>query len=213
MKSSDENVREFLKMYYEGDGGVSRTCVKVTSKSRLVANKLSYLLLRFGLVSRISYEYSKNNTGFGDYYYNLRSYGNDLNIFREKIGFITEDKNNKLKQCCNNVALNKNDTIPFIHSKIRELRKNNNITHRTFYSHTKMHAHNIENPNNRFGISRHSLSLICNSLNGFDELKEIVEGDFYCDSVKSINIVYPEKDYYLYDFSIEDTQEASALPV
>ena len=205
MKASNENVKEFLKMYYEGDGGVSRDCVKVTSKSKMVANKLSYLLLRFGLIARISYEYSKNNEGFGDYYYNLRFYGNDLNLFREKMGFISEDKNSKLEQCCGNVSLNKNDTIPFIHSKIRELRKNNNITHREFYEATRMHAHNIENPNNRFGISRYSLNLICNSLNGFEEIKEIILGDFYCDYVKSINIIYPEKDYYLYDFTIEDT--------
>jgi len=205
MNQDHENVKEFLKMYYECDGGVSRDCVKVTSKSKLIANKLSYLLLRFGLVAKISYEYSKNNDGFGDYYYNLRSYGNDLNLFKKNIGFISKEKDGKLKQCCNNVALNKNDTIPFIHSKIRDLRRNNNITHQEFYKNTGMHAHNLENPNNRFGISRHVLGLICESLNGFEELKEIVVGDFYCDYVKSINVIYPEKDYYLYDFNVEDT--------
>jgi len=68
-----------------------------------------------------------------------------------------------------------------------------------------MYAHNLENPNNRFGISRNALNIIYNSLNGFEELKEIVQGDFYCDYVKSINIIYPNEPYYLYDFSIDET--------
>lgn len=204
MQASDDVIKEFLGMYYEGDGGVSRDCIKVVTKSRQLANKISYLLLRFGLVARINHEFTKTNCGEG-YFYNLRLYGNDLNIFRDKVGFFSEAKNNKLTECCGNVSVNKNDTIPYIHSKIRELRKNNNITHTQFYNATGMHAHNLENHNNRFGISRHSLKLICQSLNGFEELNEIVKSDFYCDYVKSITITYPKNDYYLYDFTIDET--------
>ncbi len=204
MNSSNEIVKEFLKMYYEGDGGVSRDCVKVVTKSRSIANKLSYLLLRFGLVAKINYEHTKTNFGKG-YFYNLGLYGNDLNIFREKIEFFSSEKNNKLNECCLNVSLNKNDTIPFMHSKIRELRKKNNLTHSKFYEFTGMHTHNIENPNNRFGISRYVLNILSQSLQGFEEINEIIGGDFYCDYVKSIIVIYPKKPYYLYDFSIDET--------
>jgi MoxR-like ATPase len=204
MKASDDVVKEFLKVYYECDGSVCRDCVKVTTKSDKIANQISYLLLRFGLVSKINKEYIKSNFGEG-YFYNLRLYGNSLGEFRNNINFFSDFKRAKLLDCSMKVSKSKNDTIPFMHSRIRNIRKSNSICHKEFYGSTGMNAWNLENENNRFGISRNILSLVSGSMQCFKEIDDIIYGDFYCDYVKSITVVYPNKDYYLYDFTIEDT--------
>ncbi|MBS3073922.1 AAA family ATPase [Candidatus Pacearchaeota archaeon] len=228
MKSSDENVKEFLKAYYEGDGCVHRDCVKVTTKSRKIANSLSYLLLRMGFVARISRELS--NTRIGNYYYkrkfyNLGLYGGDLTKFYEKVGFLTESKNEKLRALIKNVSGIKTDLMPGMHQLLRLIRKSLGLSHKQFYELTGMHAHNLEtkriynsrgaqepvvldNPNNALMLSRSRLNRITGVLEQENEtltqLRKILGGDFYCDFIKKNEVIKPREDYYLYDFSMEE---------
>jgi len=211
MKASKDIIKEFLKTYYEGDGCVSRDCVKVTTKSKSIANSLSYLLLRMGLVAKIGNELAKTNIGKYHYlrkFYNLRLYGAELSSFYESVGFLTEEKNSKLRNLIKSTEKLKTDLIPGIHGLIRNLRKTLGITHKRFYELTGMNAHNLENPGNALAISRSRLSRITGALTTenvlVSQLKRILGGEFYCDAVKSNTQTNPEKDYYLYDFSMNE---------
>ncbi len=208
LQSSDEIIKEFLKMYYEGDGCISRDCVKVTTKSKNLANSLSYLLLRLGFVARIGHEKLKTHIKGYRYnraFYNLRLYGGDLHDFYEKIGFYSKGKNDTLHSLIKSIKRNKTDLIPAMQGLIRNARKEYGISHQAFYDTTGMHAHNLENPLNALTISRYRLAKIAQLFNKAHLLHKIVDGDFYCDVVKANNIVQPIKEYWLYDFSMKNT--------
>ncbi len=205
LKSKDEVVREFLRVYYDCDGCISRDCVKVTTKSEKIANSISYLLLRLGFVAKINNELSK--TSIGDYsyerkFYNLRLYGGELNDFYKKINFFTEKNRKKLRGLIKTINRKQIDLIPGIHNMIRDLRKNNKISHKQFYELTGMHAHNLENPKNALMHSRYRLRKISKNISS-PQISKIVDGDFYCDFVKNNKKVKPKKDYWLYDFSMK----------
>lgn len=211
LKSGNENITEFLKMYYECDGCVSRDCVKVTTKSKKIANFLSYLLLRLGLVAKIGYDLSKTKIGNYQYerrFYNLRLYGAELCSFFDRIGFFSHEKNMKLRNLIRSSDSMKTDLISGMHSMIRAIRKLSGITHREFYEETQMYAHNLENPNNSLMHSRTRLGRITGLLNAnnylVQQLGKIVDSDFCCDFVKENKIVIPKKEYWLYDFSMNE---------
>jgi len=206
LKSKDDIVREFLKVYYDCDGSVSRDCLKITTKSKEIANQLSYLLLRMGFVARISRELS--NTIIGEYsykrkFYHLRLYGGELNEFYKKINFLTERNRKKLKDLIKNLDKKQTDLIPGMHQIIRELRKERGLSHKQFYDLTGMNAHNLENPKNSLMHSRHRLHKISKIFPN-SSISKIVNGDFYCDFVKKNREIKPKKEYWLYDFSMKN---------
>ena len=211
MRASGENIKEFLKLYYEGDGCVSRDCVKVTTKSTKIANSLSYLLLRLGFVAKINRELSKTHIGNYKYcrkFYNLRLYGSELSEFYKKIKFFTAEKNEKLCSLIRNSCGEKADLIPGMHEMIRAIRKLSGITHKEFFSQAGVHAHNLENPNNSLMHSRYRLGKVSQLLGVntclIEQLGKIVESDFYCDFVKKAEKIEPDKEYWLYDFCMNE---------
>ncbi len=213
--TADNNiVKEFLRVYYDCDGGVSRDCVKITTKSEKIANSLAYLSLRLGFVAHINKELSKTKIGNYSYkrkFYNLRLYGGQLYDFSREIGFYSEENNQKLKNLLpyiKNPKKKKTDLIPDMHHFIREFRKSNHLTHKEFYSLTGMHAHNLENPKNALTHSRYRLGKITDSFSNanynLDSLRKLIKGDFYCDFVKESKSIKPNKEYWLYDFSMKE---------
>ena len=207
LKSENDIIKEFLRMYFECDGWVNRDCVSVTSKSRDIANKIAYLLLRQGIVGRIGRSYKKTNVGEG-YFYNINLYGNSVKEFKKKIGFFSKEKNKKLMGVYKNITNRYTDFIPNFHSYLRDLRKKLNLTHKEFHKLTGLYAFQLEYPKNRSKHSRAILNRVYNGIKNVGDvshLKKLIDGDFYCDFVKDIKIVKPKKDYYLYDFTIEDT--------
>ena len=208
LRAKDEIIKEFLKVYYECDGCVSRDCIKVTTKSEKIANALSYLLLRMGFVAKIGKDLSKTRAGnysYEGYFYNLRLYGGDLNNFSNKIDFFSLEKGVKLHNLVKNLRGIKTDLIPGMHSLIRNLRKSKGISHRDFNALTGLYAHNMENPKNAMMLSRSKLSEIAGIFGEENILSKLINGDFYCDFVRENKIVKPDKDYWLYDFSMKDT--------
>lgn len=208
LKAKDEIIREFLRVYYDCDGCISRDCVKVTTKSEKIANTLSYLLLRLGFVAKIGRDFSETKIGeysYKGYFYNLRLYGGDLYNFSKKIDFFSLEKSVKLHNLVKNIRGIKTDLMPQMHSLIKYLRKSNGISHKNFYERTGMHAHNLENPNNALMISRSRLSEISRAFEEDNLLSKLIGGDFYCDFVRENKIIKPKKEYWLYDFSMKDT--------
>jgi len=70
--SNKRVVSSFLGGYFDGDAEVSRDDISVTTKSRRLANQLTYLLLRLGISSSI-----KNKTVDGKVFKVVRISGED----------------------------------------------------------------------------------------------------------------------------------------
>lgn len=103
-------VSQFLASYFNTKGDVTRQQIQLTTASRDIAEAIQYMLLRFGIVGRISKK--KNYASNAQEHYRLAISGsNQLEKFREEIGFDIDRKSNKLE----NIATNLNtklDNVP-----------------------------------------------------------------------------------------------------
>jgi len=122
--SSKESLSAFLRGYAEGDGSVYLSGapeIAFISKSKKLLSELQTILLRFGIESSNRYQPSKNINKL------LFRGRNNLNLFKEKIGFVSNKKNTKLEEVCkmnsDDWVMSKTDFIPFILDYIRKSNK------------------------------------------------------------------------------------------
>lgn len=106
LKSDNEIVASFLRGFFDAEGYVSgRVGLGINNKK--LAQEIRFLLLRFGIISSIvSYNNRKNPYSNNMRYTNTISDKESLKIFKEKIGFENEKKQNKLIK----MIENKSDT-------------------------------------------------------------------------------------------------------
>ncbi|MBI5356370.1 hypothetical protein HZB78_02030 [Candidatus Collierbacteria bacterium] len=97
---SNDQIAQYLRAYYEGDGGVENHEVAATTKSKDLASDMAYILLRFGIIARI---HSKRKAAINtkkqtkNTYFQITISGKDqIQKFADKIGFLTKTKNQKL---------------------------------------------------------------------------------------------------------------------
>ena len=122
--SSKESLSAFLRGYAEGDGSVYLSGapeIAFNSKSEKLLSELQIILLRFGIESSNRYQPSRDINKL------LLRGRNNLNLFREKIGFLTPRKNKKLKEASemnsDDWVMSKTDFIPFIADYVRKSNK------------------------------------------------------------------------------------------
>jgi len=136
VSAPDNEVAYFLRGYFEGDGTVGKSEISATTKSKNLASDLSYLLLRFGIIIRIS-KTRKSATNTPNKvkrtYYKITISGQEnIKRFSEDIGFISKYKNNKLRQLIRKANTNV-DLIPELKNVFKEIYK-------TLYSSSEISA-------------------------------------------------------------------------
>ena len=116
----NEKIAQFLKAYFEGDGGVEQASICAATKSKNLACELSYLLLRFGIIARIKKRTKKaTNSGYiGQYYYINISGGQQLKTFAKQISFVSREKQDKLQAICPRKENTNVDLLPGISKTI-----------------------------------------------------------------------------------------------
>jgi len=98
IKNSSKGVQSvFLSWLFEGNGAIKSNGkgyrIQYSSKSKPLMNNLQVMLLNFGILVSLTYEYRK---GYPDKYYCLTIIPYDYSsIFMNDIGFITYRKNNR----------------------------------------------------------------------------------------------------------------------
>ncbi len=121
---SNQEVSQYLKAYYEGDGGVEEHEITATTKSKMLASDLTYLLLRFGIIARISSKLKcATNTvaKIKRRYYRISISGQDnIKKYIDQIGFITDRKNNLALKLLKKSNTNF-DVIPELQSTFKEI--------------------------------------------------------------------------------------------
>ncbi len=121
---SKQQMADYLRAYFEGDGTVSINTVSCTSKSKLLISDLSYLLLFFGIIGRVSAKYKRatNTADTGDTYYELVISGaGHIRAFADQIGFLTHRKTDRLRTLLGKEANTNVDTIPTLAPIIQKL--------------------------------------------------------------------------------------------
>src|SRR3989338_5136327 len=117
--SSKEIAGEFLKAFYEGDGGgtLAHKCYEIfaCSSSEMLIKELQTLLLRFGVASSRRYDRGRNL-----HRTSIRGSANFL-AFIKDIGFFSERKQNKIFKCLKIMSkeVSTTDFVPYISEFIR----------------------------------------------------------------------------------------------
>ena len=136
LQSSETAAAAFLRAYFEGDGSISSSGEKMIelsccSVSEELIQDLQTLLLRFGIVGTKRFDLYRNTHKL--YIRGLKNYI----LFREKIGFVSERKKQKLEEAIARLHkdYSQNDFVPFISTFTRAnvVRGNRTfITHHNF---------------------------------------------------------------------------------
>ncbi len=118
-----KKIAEFLKAYFEGDGGVENHSLSAVSKSPQLVSDISYILFYFGIISRISKKKKKAQSMKlkKNYYFLSLSGQENLKKFARNINFISQRKKQKLSRIIKKKGNTNVDVIPDIQNIFREI--------------------------------------------------------------------------------------------
>lgn len=206
LKSSKASKKRFLRAFFDAEGCMEDHEVTLVSASEEVVNSLSYMLLEFGIVARISSREKEatNSDHSGDTYYRLCISGVDeMQKFSDSIGFGIERKQRKLENYLEDREGNTNtDIIPIDGEYLRAERNKLGLSQRELAEHIDSHSTLVslyEREERR--PSRRKFSEMADSLDS-EKFSSLADSDVHWDKVVSIE----EKDYsgYVYDITVRE---------
>jgi DNA helicase HerA-like ATPase/transcriptional regulator with XRE-family HTH domain len=206
MRSSEKSKRKFLRTFYDCEGCMEDHEITLASASKEVVDSLSYMLLEFGIVSRISYREKRatNSDHEGDTYYRLCISGVDqMQKFAEEIGFGIERKQEKLENYLEDREGNTNaDVVPVKGDYLKKERNKVGFSQRELAEKIDSHSTLIslyERDERR--PSREKFSAMADELDR-QLFNDLASSDIYWDKIVSIE----EKEYsgYVYDLTVRE---------
>lgn len=129
IRSDCEIVKNFLRTYSDCEGYVSkdRPLIEISTASKRIANKLSYLFLRFGIQTSVKKKkkYATNTKKqIKRNYYSLEINGKkNLEKFKKEVDFSIQEKSKRLEKHLQKKSNPNFDVVPKIGSQIKELRE------------------------------------------------------------------------------------------
>lgn len=102
LKSPKSVIREFLRGLFEADATADKLRCSVTfcSKSKTLASQVQFILLGFGIKSKLTANW---NDKYQKFYFTVRLNSKSARIFHKEIGFISEKKSSILAGHVNHV--------------------------------------------------------------------------------------------------------------
>ncbi|WP_297073331.1 LAGLIDADG family homing endonuclease [Thermococcus sp.] len=131
-----EDIKAFLRGYFDAEGTVDRKRPKVTvvSASKEMLRGVQHLLLRLGIKSQLHETKAKATNGRmkgKKTYYRLFITGEDTVKFKDEIGFGIKKKQRILEDVTEGITNNTNvDVVPGVGGLLRELRTKARLTQR-----------------------------------------------------------------------------------
>ncbi|MEM3654339.1 MAG: tetratricopeptide repeat protein [Candidatus Micrarchaeia archaeon] len=197
-------VAEFLSAVFESEANIRKDVpeIEFITASKVFANQISYLLLRFGIIGRIK---EKSVRGYDHTYYRIYVTGhNQLKLFEETIGFKSERKRELLRKWTSNqVKENTNvDVIPNISNLLMKAREGLGMNKEQFYNTSSKHGKAYESSKH---LSRNLVARLISDKRETNEIKELrllSDSSVLWDEVVKIR----EFDYdgFVYDLTVED---------
>jgi len=122
---SDKTASRFLEKYFDCEANVTNQQIDLMTASRDIADQISYMLLRFGIVCRINkkkkYAANTEDQKVRTYQQVTVSGSKQLRKFKEEIGFSIDYKSEKLESITSDSNTNV-DTVP-CKNTLRECRE------------------------------------------------------------------------------------------
>lgn len=181
MTSDNDLKKSFLSRLFDCDGSFVGHKIIYSTKSQLLADQISYLLLNFGIHSRIRKILNKK---YKEYYYRIEINGRYLKEFNEKIGFNLKEKDNKLKKYIKSIK-NFGNNIEFIPINDYLLNKwiSKGYNKLELYKKIKYHFWDYKTKKR---YATYQLLERINKILKDDKIKKFQNSDVYFDKVKSI---------------------------
>lgn len=215
-RSPNYVVRDFIRSLFDCEAHIRKDKreIEFSSKSELLVRDLKMLLLRFEITSSVrkmqKYAANTKNRTKRDYY-SLKISGENIKHYYQKIGFVSERKNNELKHMVfSESRQNTNvDVVPGVGRMLRLLRIKYGLTQKDLgVSKNTLKHYEIGDRN----PSRAALIKIVETLEQkislglsddifFQAIKKITLSDIFWDKITSIEEIKSESEY-VYDLEI-----------
>lgn len=180
---SNRQIASLLRGYFSADGSVKNFEVSCSSQSLDLLNDIQTLLLRFGIISRISHYERKDKCREL-----IVSSNENITRFRN-IGFLQDRKNNKIEFLISKKSHHAvSDIIPLGNELIAEINK--------FEKLSWPYRHGMQNIGRGF-LQRISNDEDCDS----EIIRHLANSHIFWDKVKKI-IKLPKYSMYVYDISV-----------
>ncbi len=182
---SNGQLREVLKGYFSADGGVKKNEVSCSSQSLKMLHDIQTVLLRMGIISRIS-DFKRKD---GCINLSVSSHDNVMK-FKKDVGFLQERKNSKLAEICLKKPHHTcSDVIPLTKNQMSEV----NDHHKICWPYLQ----------GKQNIGREYLQEIAKEGSVFNDISH---SDILWDKVKSVSKL-PRKRRTVYDISVPGTEK------
>ncbi len=197
-RCSNKEIAAFIRALFDCDGYVSKNKkeVAITLASKDLITQLNYLLLRYGIVSRLPKKFNKKTNRF---YYLLSISGlNNLKLYEKHIGFISSDKKKRLLSHLKNKENTNVDVIP-CGELLQKVRRESKVK-------VSRRIHKVLNPyeSKRINPSVNKLKLINNLLSenkiNTDKLSALIDSDIFWDKVIAVKKI--NKKTTVYDITV-----------
>lgn len=199
MLSGKPVVASFMRALFECDGGCENSSVSYCTVSKRLAKEVHLLLLNFGIVSKLREKQVKYNGGYNRAFV-VEITSSNIDVFSEKIGFISSRKNRSLSKLVGKKRNPNVDTVPYLENTM-------------FYMWDKTRGHLScderdllkKYKNSYYSPGYESLKKIIKIYPYNDEykghIKSIIESNYFYDRVVSIKTEYD----HTYDLVVPET--------
>lgn len=183
LQSPESVVKAYLQGLYDTDGGVNNTTIHFTSSSPKLASEVQFMLLSMGIISR-NVEMPNNKAGA----WRIELTGADARLFRDKIGFRQEIKQEKAL-----AKFDTNQTIP--KSNMGFFPDSVNMAQQfkdNFHLNRDMNRLTTTAKNGRNRLTFRHLEYISRNIDDLESnqfgrnISDMVKLGVFCDTVKSI---------------------------
>jgi hypothetical protein len=114
-------VIAYLKILFDNDGHVEEDSIELSLSSKKLLSQIQIMLLNFGITSSLRKKKAKNYPQ--NEYFRLTIYGEDARKFIKEIGFIRNEKYQKVKKLLELSPNPNTDVIPHLASLLKTLGK------------------------------------------------------------------------------------------
>jgi|GEM_PF-484384 len=212
LEGTKEIQSSFIKGLFDCDSWLNLpTSIEYCSASKVLINQIQMMLLNFGIISRLS---SKTVKGYDHVYYDLKIYGEDVDLYFEEIGSNLKNYVKKSRNTNKDIVPIKEHIITIINNLKESLLFTNG-----YFSYkgkkVKGKIGYITHTNQKEQFTYPTLTRFCNVLFEFvktikledpiifkemQNIKVILEKHFYFSKITEVSVLNDPKK--VYDFSI-----------
>ena len=193
LKASIPNIKAFLRILFECDGGVTKGGVVLTSISQKIIIKTSFLLKRLSInhtIYRKILKVKRKNY----LYWHIIILAHGLAMYSEEVGFYSKRKNMELQTLIQRLKKSRkliiNDYVPFAKRDIFTLLKTSSLVHRKILS-------SFSKITNKKPLTINQVKKILPYLpiGARRKIKKFIDSDILTDRIKFITIEKPSITY------------------